>query len=279
MTPLVLESRDGARAEIFPHGAHLTSWIPAGGEEQLFLSNSSEFAAGAAIRGGVPIVFPQFSGMGSLPKHGFARTAEWRLIRSGQDEHGVAQAVFELQESIARLMIWPHVFRAEYTVTLSGQDLRLDFAVHNSGDTSFSFTTALHTYFRLHDLAQTEVFGLQGRHFRDTVHNNASGQQTEERLQINEEIDRIYADTTAPIVIEQAHQRVFVTQTGFKDAVVWNPGAEKNANMSDLEADGYQRMLCVEAAHIFHPISLAPGRGWSGSQSIKVQPITEQTPV
>lgn len=276
MNPLVLESRDGARAEIFPHGAHLTSWIPAGGEEQLFLSRSSEFAPGAAIRGGVPIIFPQFSGMGSLPKHGFARTAEWNLIRSGQDEHGVAQAVFELQENIARLMIWPHVFRAEYTVTLSGQDLRLDFAVHNSGDTSFSFSAALHTYFRLHDLAQTKVFGLQDRHYRDTVRNNAPGQQSEECLEINEEIDRIYADIIEPIVIEQTLQRSIITQTGFKDAVVWNPGAEKNASMADLEPEGYQRMLCVEAAQICQTITLAPGHSWSGSQSIEVQAIAAQ---
>lgn len=277
MNPVVLESRDGARAEIFPHGAHLTSWIPANGEEQLFLSGSSEFAPDVAIRGGVPIIFPQFSGMGSLPKHGFARTAEWNLIRSGQDEHGVAQAVFELQENIARLLIWPHVFRAEYTVTLSGQQLRLDLTIHNCGDTSFSFTTALHTYFRLHDLAQTEVCGLQNLHFRDTVRNNAPGQQSEERLLITEEIDRIYADIAAPVVIEQRHQRTHITQTGFKDAVVWNPGAEKNAGMADLEPEGYQRMLCVEAAHIFQAISLAPGRSWSGSQSIEVQPNTTQT--
>lgn len=271
MNPVVLESRDGARAEIFPHGAHLTSWIPAGGEEQLFLSRSSEFTPDAAIRGGVPIVFPQFSGMGSLPKHGFARTAEWRLLRAGQDEHGVAQAVFELQENIARLMIWPHVFRAEYAVTLSGQELRLDFAVHNCGDTNFSFTTALHTYFRLHDLAQTDVVGLHKHDYRDTVLNNTPGQQTEERLHISQEIDRIYANIQAPIRIEQPHQHTLISQIGFKDAVVWNPGAEKNASMADLETDGYQHMLCIEAAQIFQAITLAPGRSWSGSQLIEIQ--------
>ena len=30
------------------HGAHLTSWIPAGGEEQLYLSPKSSFATGQA---------------------------------------------------------------------------------------------------------------------------------------------------------------------------------------------------------------------------------------
>lgn len=272
MNPVVLEARDGARAEIFPHGAHLTSWIPAGGEEQLFLSRSSEFAPGAAIRGGVPIVFPQFSGLGSLPKHGFARTAEWRLVRAGQDEHGVAQAVFELQENIARLMIWPQVFHAEYTVTLSGQHLRLDFTVHNSGDTSFSFTTALHTYFQVRDLSNTAILGLAGLAYRDTVLHNVMGRQDTEELHIDQEIDRIYANIARPIIIEQSHQRAVITQTGFKDAVVWNPGAEKNASMADLETDGYQRMVCVEAAQIFQVIQLAPGKSWTGSQSVEITP-------
>ncbi len=273
MNPVVLKSRDGARAEIFPQGAHLTSWIPAGGEEQIFLSRDSDFAPGAAIRGGVPIIFPQFSGMGSLPKHGFARTAEWRLLRSGQDEHGIAQAVFELQENIARLTIWPHVFHAEFTVTLSGQQLRLDFMVRNSGDTSFNFTAALHSYFRVRDLNHTEVLGLHQHDYRDTVLNNTPGKQTEERLRISQEIDRIYAQIQAPICIEQAHQQTLIRQTGFQDAVVWNPGAEKNASMADLEPDGYQHMLCVEAAQIFQAITLAPGRSWSGSQSIEIQSV------
>lgn len=270
MNTVVLESRDGARAEIFHHGAHLSSWIPAGGTEQLFLSRSSEFAPGAAIRGGVPLIFPQFSGMGCLPKHGFARTAEWRLLHAGQDEHGVAQASFELTENIARLTIWPHVFRAEYTVTLSGQHLRLDFAVHNCGDTSFSFTAALHTYFRLQALAQTEVLGLQHHDYRDTVLHNTPGRQEQARLQIHEEIDRIYTNIQAPIHIVQPHQHTLISQTGFQDAVVWNPGAEKNASMADLEAEGYQHMLCVEAAQIAQAIVLAPGRSWNGSQSMEI---------
>src|SRR5436305_1852990 len=77
---LILVAPDGARAEIYLHGAHVTSWIPAGDGERLFLSASSAFRPGAAIRGGVPVVFPQFSDRGPLPKHGFARTSEWELV-------------------------------------------------------------------------------------------------------------------------------------------------------------------------------------------------------
>ena len=60
---IVLEAPDGARAELYLHGAHVTAWTPAGaGDERLFLSAASEFRADAAIRGGVPVIFPQFAG-------------------------------------------------------------------------------------------------------------------------------------------------------------------------------------------------------------------------
>lgn len=40
----------------------------------------------------------------------------------------------------------PHAFKAVYTVTLHGEQLRTDFHVHNTGDQPFEFTAALHTY-------------------------------------------------------------------------------------------------------------------------------------
>jgi hypothetical protein len=79
LPPTTLLPPDGARAEIYPHGTHVTSWVPAGGSERLFLSPASEFRPGAPIRGGVPVVFPQFSGLGSLPKHGFVRLLSWEM--------------------------------------------------------------------------------------------------------------------------------------------------------------------------------------------------------
>ena len=62
---------------------HVLSWTCAG-KERLFLSAKAEVQAGegalAAIRGGIPLCWPQFAGRGPLPKHGFARTTgAWQL--------------------------------------------------------------------------------------------------------------------------------------------------------------------------------------------------------
>src|SRR5512139_4252652 len=76
---LTLVAPDGARAEVYLYGAHVVSWVPAGGQERLFLSRTSAFRAGAPIRGGVPVVFPQFGALGPLPLHGLVRLMVWEL--------------------------------------------------------------------------------------------------------------------------------------------------------------------------------------------------------
>lgn len=274
MDSVLLRAQDGASACIYTQGAHLSSWIPAGGREQLFLSKTSELRDGVAIRGGVPLIFPQFAGLGSLPKHGFARTAMWRLLRSGTTENGAAQAVFELQENIARLQLWPYVFRVELVITIMADTLQMNLSVANSGDTAFSFTCALHTYLAVEQIADVQVVGLEGLHYRDTVSGQRDCLETAEVLQISGEVDRIYARVPAQLEVRQPGQTTFISSNGFPDAVIWNPGPEKGAALADLEEGGFARMLCVEAAAIMQPIQLAPGCLWSASQKIRVLAAT-----
>src|ERR1700760_2802469 len=80
--PKVRISSPVAEGEMYLHGAHVTSWKPAGTGEVLFLSPDSLFADGRAIRGGVPVCFPWFgdkAGDPHAPAHGFVRTKSWQL--------------------------------------------------------------------------------------------------------------------------------------------------------------------------------------------------------
>ena len=56
--------------------------------------------------------------------------------------------------------------------------------------------------------------------------------------------------------------------SGFTDVVVWNPGPDRGAALSDLELGGWLRMLCVEAAVIGAPVRLEPGERWTGQQTL-----------
>lgn len=67
--PKVVLSTADASAEIYLHGATLTSW-KVGGEELIFVSPKAVFEPPKAIRGGVPICFPQFAMLGPLKVRG-----------------------------------------------------------------------------------------------------------------------------------------------------------------------------------------------------------------
>src|SRR5688572_7125484 len=92
---LRLNAADGAVAEISLHGAHVLSWQPSPGRERLYMSPRASFAEGAAIRGGIPVIFPQFGGRGSMLKHGFARLLDWRYVGI-EVESGAPAVVLEL---------------------------------------------------------------------------------------------------------------------------------------------------------------------------------------
>ncbi len=117
LSKLTLIAPDGTRAEVYLHGAHVTSWVPAGGQERLFLSRASQFRAGAPIRGGVPVVFPQFASLGPLPQHGFARVMPWEFAGAEvAGEH--ASATFRLCDTEESRRAWPHPFLAELIVAI-----------------------------------------------------------------------------------------------------------------------------------------------------------------
>lgn len=267
---LELRAADGASGKICSHGAHLCSWVPAGGNEQLFLSKTSEWRKDVAIRGGVPVIFPQFAGLGSLPKHGFARTAEWQLIHAGQQADGSAIASYQLRENIARLSLWPHLFQAELSVRLCGQQLQLEFSVLNTGDTALQFTCALHTYLALTELAGASLHGLQGCTYRDSLQQGRETTEQAPALLIEGETDRIYLNTSGRLELRQDAQVLLIEQAGFSDTVVWNPGASGAVKLSDFDAGAEQRMLCVEAAQVGKPVRLAAGQRWQASQHLSV---------
>ena len=237
------------------------SWRPAGDAERLFMSALAEQGEGKAIRGGVPVIFPQFSDHGPLPRHGLVRTTAWALASRTE-----ATARFQLADSERTRAVWPYPFRAEMEVAVGGKDLTLTLRITNTGTASFSFTAALHTYFAVQDVAKTAVQGLQGCSYIDAL--------TKQRCMDNEtavrfpgEVDRGYLNVGAgALSLVEAERRLEVRASGFPDAVVWNPGEVTGGKIKDLEAGGYRKFVCIEGAAIGEPITLEPSCSWSGSQ-------------
>jgi glucose-6-phosphate 1-epimerase len=267
---VILQAEDGARAEVYLHGAHVTSWAPAGGDERLFLSRTSDVKPGGAIRGGVPVVFPQFSDRGPLPKHGFARSMAWEITGQVHDA-GTVTARFRLHDNAATFAIWPYRFVAELAVTVGGPALAMSLDVQNTGAEIFDFTAALHTYLCVADVAETAVLGLQDTAFLDTTAGGGEGVQGALELHFDGEVDRIYFAVPHELYLRDPARRLAVHAAGFPDVVTWNPGPAKGATLADLEPEGYRRFVCIEAAAIGQPVRLAPGEGWQGSQTLSAQ--------
>ena len=265
-----LRSPDGAVAFIADHGAHVLGWQPAGsGQPALYLSADSGFGAGAAIRGGVPVIFPQFGERGTGQRHGFARVSTWRRSFAGI-EQGRAVARYELGHGDLAPGVWPHRFLLEYEVVLHASTLKMALRVTNTDSQAWSFNAALHTYFQVSDVARVGVHGLQGLTYLDKTDGEARCVQADEVLRIVGEVDSMYANVGAPLVIADGARRILVRQSGFIDAVVWNPGAIKAATINDLTPGTAHEFICVEAAAIMTPVTLAPGASWQGSQFLEI---------
>ncbi len=266
---LTLVAPGGAQAEIYLHGAHVVSWVPAGGRERLFLSQRSAFREGSPIRGGVPVAFPQFGTTGPLPLHGLVRLLPWDFAGAEMTGEG-ARAVFRLSDTEETRRQWDHAFLAELAVAVGGSALSVTLSVTNTGGKPFDFTTALHTYLAVAEITTTAVEGLAGVRYRDAVAGGLESQQETAGIDFpgGLEFSRIYFDAPAELRLAEAGRTTTIRQAGFADTVVWNPGAARCATVTDLEPEDYRRFVCVEAATIRTPIALAPGEGWQGTQTL-----------
>ena len=251
------------------HGAHVLSWRGSG-EERLYLSPKALLDGKSAIRGGVPVCFPQFNDRGPLPKHGFARNLRWAAGAAARDPAtSDVQLSLRLASDAATLAIWPQPFEAELSLSLGAGRLKITLAARNTGTEAWSFTGALHTYFRVQALAGVRLTGLSGQPYWDGP-SNTRGVQSGDIAFVGE-FDRVYHAAAEPLALRDGQRSLRIAQSPtFASTVVWNPGAARCATLADMPPDGFEHMACVEAAQVEQPVTVAPGASWAGWQALSV---------
>jgi len=233
------------RASLTLQGAHLLSWKPAGEEEVLWLSATTPFSKGVAIRGGVPICWPWFgpAAQKDLPSHGFARNLPWTLKAHNEDDNGVV-VTFELHSSEVTKQYWPHDFTLFARFKL-GATCEMELEAHGE----FETYSALHTYFNVGDIDAVKVSGLGDRYI-DKVNDAKEGVLTDGVQTFPDRTDRVYLNPEACSVIHDGalKRTIEVIHHHHCNVVGWNPGPALSKAMADMPDDGYKTFVCVETA-------------------------------
>ncbi|KAE8958298.1 hypothetical protein PF011_g30818, partial [Phytophthora fragariae] len=238
----------GSSAEVYHFGAHVKSFHPAMDPklDVLFMSKESFLDGVNPIRGGIPVVFPNFGSAKGFPSHGFARITNWTLAshKDATDKKSPSVAKFTMESSNSTRAMWPVDFKLEYEVKLYGNELKTALRVTNTFKDPIEFHALLHNYLWVDDATNkgVQVTGLKGVEYYDKVA-KVNATETREYIDFANQTDNVYsnAPNTLRAVIKGVNavdRTVTIKKSGQigsggkaiktkTDAVVWNPWADR----------------------------------------------------
>ena len=266
-------SNQAAIATVFLQGAQISHYQRQGEKPLIWCSDYCNYSHGTPLRGGIPICWPWFGDLkrnsqelqqqipdseGSAPAHGFARNRQWQLQSVNIIDPQTTELVLDTEIDPNETVLWPYACKLTMTI-LVGETLELSFEVTNKDQQSFRYTSALHSYFAISDIAETHITGLEGESYLDCMDDwQAKVQQGP--IHFNQETDRLYQGQCSDIQIHDSQRRISLLSQNSRSAVVWNPWTEKAKNLSHFGLQDYRRMVCVETANAGEDaVTLKPG--------------------
>lgn len=237
-----------AQATLYLQGAHLTSFVPNGQPDLLWVSEAEPYQPGQAIRGGIPVCWPWFGphpNGAPHPSHGLVRTQVWNW-EVLNDEPDISQVRLWL-ETEGQDAAFAHRARVELVVTVAAT-LTLTLITSNLGDSPLTLSQALHSYLPISSPEGVRLTGLTGYPYLDKLAGNR--QVWPEHFLLDREVDRIVFDKGQPVMLDEPGKRCrYVKRSGSQSLVVWNPWIAKSRTLSSFNDDDYRSMLCLEAAN------------------------------
>ncbi len=268
--PALLIDTPTSRAAVSLFGGHVLSFASKEFGEVLWMSPTTK-PPPAPIRGGIPLCWPYFAKQGqpeSAQQHGIARTVQWKLTLAQLQANGdieiamtPADAQFHALSLILTMRIGASFSQALTTVNLT--------------DAPFTMSQALHTYFRVGDVRQVSVEGLEGKSYLDKFADFAQFTQAGD-FKFDTRSDRIYQNVSGAYALNDPllKRKITLTSEGSATLVVWNAGAESIKTFTDIPHDAWPGYLCLEVANASDDtITLMPGELKVISQMIGVQKL------
>ncbi len=257
------------RAAVSLYGAHVVEFQPANEKPVIFTSSQAVFTPGKAIRGGIPVCAPWFgkSAEAGIPAHGYARISNWQVVEVAAEKLVMSLNHADLPTPYNDMML-----DMEVEIKVSDK-LEVSLKTVNAGMRDFKFSGALHTYFSVDELLKTQVGGFENVTYLNALTKESAVQHG--LVTASGEIDRIYADggVTAVIHDNGNKRQIVVAKCGSASGVIWNPGPENAAKMSDFGNEEWHKMLCVEAANALADARvIKPGETHELTTIISLQP-------
>jgi len=269
----------GTSTELYLHGAQAVSFKLETGEDVFFLSSKAIFHNAKPIRGGIPVIFPQF-GPGTLPQHGFLRTSDdWTVIKTGSLSPNQASITLQFADTAETRKMWDHSFKVLITVAITydetkkSQFIQNFEVVNNNKVGDFEFTNALHTYFTTSDIHKTSVSPLNNITYFDKP-TKTYQKQTSDSVHFSGETDRVYQKAPNTLYIHSPEHVTTIEKINFSDAVLWNAWSELIKTIADLGPEEWKTYVCCEVGNIATPVKLTPLESWQGTQIISRKPVT-----
>lgn len=271
--PVLTVKNDHCRARIALHGAHVIDFQPTGHAPVIYTSPDAIYTEGKAIRGGIPICWPWFSGHPenpTLPAHGLARYRFWKLTGS-RTTPDFTELTFTFDTSDVPADLWPHKTIAELRIRL-GKDLHLELTSTNHSNVVITIGGALHSYFHISSIHNVHLDGLDQVSYCSTTSPEFMTQSGP--IRIESEVDRIYypSNQTVEIHDPSLNRRIRIEKSGSQSTIVWNPWIENSKAFADLPDDGYLNFVCIETANALGDVyQLAPSASHTLSTTISIQ--------
>lgn len=235
-----------SRVVVSSYGAQVLSY-QVGNQPLLWLSDTSVWQNGKAIRGGIPICWPWFGACpqelnfdnSAKPNHGIARTQFWSVAETRILDK-VATITFVLNES--QLPWVTGSVTLKYIVELTTESLTVTL----QSSEPFQQQAALHTYLNVESTVTTRVSPLPNQFYDKTI--DCVATSSVDYCEFKSEIDRIYTDTTESLNLIGPNLLLEIKQAGHDSSILWNPGAMKASQATDISPNSWQQFVCVESA-------------------------------
>jgi D-hexose-6-phosphate mutarotase len=253
-----------ATATISLQGGQVLEWRPTSqAEAVLWRSDSTHWLPNRAIRAGVPICWPWFGAHPteqSAPAHGYARLCDWEVAAISIGPSGAVE--------IDLCMVPTHEAATQFALNAClairisvSEVLSISLTTTNTGEDPIIITEALHAYFKVGEIGDIQIDGLDGGGYIDLIDKNVRKVQVGS-VRFAGETGKVFLNTLKDcLIIDRALERTIrIEKSGSHSTIVWNPWLETGSKMNDLGPVAWQKMICVESANALDNIvTLEPG--------------------